>query len=432
MAARDDTLDLALEIDENGEVTTSSRAARRRLAAVAGRWRLLPAAGDLLIWQRDGELAEKARVALAGEIDGSGTLANVLNFLHFSQWDGALSVVAGAMRKTLHFRRGVLLSAASNLPEDRLGALLVRFGQITDDALVAAVREVTPQRRLGTVLVERGLVTTHDLYEAVRRQVEEIFFSMLLVKQGAFYFTKQTDDAQVTSRLHLDTQSLLLEGLRRIDEMSYFRAKIPSGQTVLARRSPAPAEEPKGVALTVYRLVDGEKTVDAIARDAKLGEFATTKAAFELVQTAHAQVRDPEELRRDVVPDAALPPDAAGAIIDAYNGAFARLWGALSAKGKLGALRDSVVTFLAGSVRFAELLRDVNVGDDGKLPRRQLLGNVDGLPEGERLSLLQTALSELLMFALFVAGDAIDRREEQELHERVSRALERLPRAISA
>jgi hypothetical protein len=29
---------------------------------------------------------------------------------------------------------------------------------------------------------------------------------------------------------------------------------------------------------------------------------------------------------------------------------------------------------------------------------------------------------------LFVAGDTIDRHEEQELHERVARALEMLPR----
>jgi hypothetical protein len=431
--ARDESIDLTLEIDENGEVSSSSRATRRRLAGASGRWRLLPVAGDLLIWQRDAsETSERARVMLAGEIDGSGTLVNIINFIHFAQWDGALSIVFGGVRKTLQFRRGALLAAASNLPEERLGALLVRFGHITDEDLVVAVREVTPQRKLGLVLVERGLMTTHLLYEAVRRQCEEIFYSVLLVRTGAFYFSKQSDDAQMSTRLHLDTQSLLLEGLRRIDEMSYFREKIPSGKTVLAKRTPAPAEEPKGAAKTVYALVDGERSIDVIARDSHLGEFAATKAAFELVQTGHVTIHDAQDLRRDAVPDAALPADSAGAIIDAYNGAFARLWGALSNKGKLATIRESVGTFLGGSIRFAELLRDVHVGDDGKLPRRQLLLNVDGLPEGERLSLLQSALNELLMFALFVAGDAIDRGEEQELHERVARALEGLPRAISA
>lgn len=430
MATRDEKLDLLLEIDENGDVQTESRATRRRLAAAAGRWRMLPAAGDLIIWQRaDEDRPGRPTVGLAGDIDGPGALANVLNFVHFSQWDGALSIVSGVLRKTLHFRRGQLLSAASNLPEDRLGALLVRFGQIDEAVLAAAVREVTPQRRLGTVLVERGLLSPHDLYEGVRRQVEEIFYSTVLVKSGAFYFVKQVDEAQIVSRLHLDTQSLLLEALRRIDEMSYFRAKVPAFDVVLLRRTPVPSTVLTGAAALVYGLCDGVHALEAVARETKLGEFAATKAAFDLVQTGHVELRAPTAVRVMPVPDAALPADAAVAIIDAYSDALARLWGTLSAKGKLNVLREGVTAFISGSVRFAGLLRDVNIGDDGKLSGRQLLLNVDGLPQGERLSLLQSALSELLMFALFVAGDAIERREEQELHERVAKALERLPRA---
>lgn len=434
MATWDDSLDLTVEVDEDGGIEVASKAARRRLAAASGRWRLLPSAGDLLLLQRVDEAAgdhgkPPPGVGLCGEIDGPGALANVLNFVHFSQWDGALSSVAGMTRKSLFFKRGQLLSAHSNLPEDRLGALLVRFGLLREEDLLAAVREVTPQRRLGTILVERGLMSAHDLYEGVRRQVEEIFFSVLLFRRGVFYFIKQLDEAAVSARLHLDTQSLLLEGLRRIDEMSYFRAQLPSAEVVLCRRQPPPAGELEGHALAVYLLVDDNRSLGEVARDSKLGEFAATKAAFELCQTGYLTVRETADLRRAPVPDAALPAAAAGEIIDAYSGALARLYGALSAKGKAAQLREGVTAFLSGSVRFAELFRDVALADDGKLPRRQLLANVDGLPDGERLELLQTALSELLMFVLFVVGDAIDRREQQELHERVAKALERLPRA---
>lgn len=429
MPTWDDNLDLTIDVDENGDLVASSKAARRRLAAAAGRWRLLPTTGDLLLLQRVEERENKVAVGLCGEIDGPGALANVLNFVHFSQWDGALSVHSGMIRKSLFFRRGQLLSAASNLPEDRLGALLVRFGMLTEADLAAAVREVTPERRLGTVLVERGLMTTHDLYEGVRRQVEEIFYSVLLVRRGVFYFVKQVDYALLTSRLHLDTQSLLLEGLRRIDEMSYFRAKLPSCEVVLARRQPPPAGELEGHAFAIYALVNDNRTLGEIARHSKLGEFAATKAAFELLQTGWIAVREAADLRRAPVPDKELPADAAGAIVEAYSGALARLYGAMSARGKLGELREGMKAFLTGTARYADVFRNVTVSDDGKLSARQLVANVDGLPEGERLELLQRALGELLMFVLFIVGDAIDRREQQELHERVAKALERLPRA---
>src|SRR5207249_4658923 len=155
--------------------------------------------------------------ALAGEIGGPGALVDVLNFIHFNQWDGGLWIVSQAVRKALFFEKGQLLSAQSSLVEDRLGNILVRLGKLSSEQLRECSREVTQERRLGTILVERGRVTTHDLYQAVQRQIEEIFHSALLLRLGAFYFTKTLDEAP-PSRLHLDTQSLLLESLRRIDE----------------------------------------------------------------------------------------------------------------------------------------------------------------------------------------------------------------------
>jgi hypothetical protein len=432
MAAKEESLDLTLEIDDNGEVRIASKAVLRRLAALAGRWRLLPAIGDLLLLQRvdeDPRAAARSPIALCGEIDGPGALGNVLNFIQFNQWDGILSLIYGATRKALFFKKGQVLAANSNLPEDRIGALLVRFGMIKEEDLAACIREVTPQRRLGAVLVEKGLMTAAALYDGVKRQTEEIFYSTLLVVRGTFFFVKNLDEASVPTRLHLDTQALLLEGLRRIDEMSYFRAKLPSSDVVLVRRKGAPQKTLEGDALTVYRAIEDGRSLGDIARVTHLGEFAATRAAFELVQTGFIEVHQAtDNLRAEPVPDAQLPADATETIIEAYNGALARLYGTMSQKGKAASLKQGVRAFMAGSARFQDLFRGIVLGDDGTLPRKQLNLNLDGMPDGEKLELLQRGLHELLFFVLFVAGDAIDRHEEQELHERVARALEMLPR----
>src|SRR5688572_8317192 len=245
--------DLLIEIDSSGRVHAPQPVAQR-LAQVAGRWRLAPPLADLLVLEReqqkiDGE--RKSGVMMCGAIDLVGGLANVFTFVHFSQLDGVLDVLAGRTRRTLHFRKGQLLAATSNLPEDRLGALLVRFGLITEEQLVTAAREITPTRRLGNVLVEKELMTSYDAYAGVKTQAEEVFYSVLLIKIGAFYLHRAGEEGSPPARLHLDTQSLLLEGLRRMDEMSHFRGKIPAPDVVMARRTPSPAASPEGNARAV-------------------------------------------------------------------------------------------------------------------------------------------------------------------------------------
>src|SRR5262249_51234789 len=145
----------------------------------------------------------------------------------------------------LAFRRGQLLTASSSVPEERLGAMLVRAGKVSEEQVQDAQRDVTPQRRLGLVLVERDHVTAADLYEVCKRQAEEIFYSVLLLARGPFYFIAALEEDGVAVRLHLDTQALLIEGLARIDEMEFFRQVVPSATVILTRRRPSTPNEPQ-------------------------------------------------------------------------------------------------------------------------------------------------------------------------------------------
>ena len=435
MPPRDD-LGPTIDINGDGFVCVSSEVALRKLASAAGRWRLLPAGGDLLVWQREDEgdpgaggSGPSPGVALCGEIDGPGAVGNVLSFVNMNQWDGTLGLSAGPARKFLYFGRGQLLFATSNVPEDRLGPTLVRVGLLREEDLEQCQKDITAQKRLGNVLIERGFMTSHDLYEGVKRQAEEVFYSVLLFRRGTFFFVKNLQETALPARLVLDTQALLLEGLRRIDEMSFFRAKLPGPEVVLTRRWPPPATELGGHSKTVYNLCDDMLSLGEIARLSSLGEFATTKAAFELAQTGFIEVRQPAELRRQKpVKDKELPADFAGTILDAYNDALARLYGAVLARGKAGSLHKGVSAFVAGNARFAELFNAVELDLDGALPKDKILANLNALPASTRAELLQRGLNEFLFFVLFVAGDAIDGKEWQELRERVARALEGLPR----
>jgi hypothetical protein len=428
MAGADDQ-DPTIDIGKDGDLQGFSRAARRRLKAVSGRYRLLPSPSGLLIFERtDGPHlpsgAKAPAVALAGEITGPGSLVDVLNFIHFNQWDGGLWIASQSVRKALFFEKGQLLSAQSSLVEDRLGHMLVRLGKLAEADLLECSRQVTPERRLGTILVERGLVTTHHLYEAVQRQIEEIFHSTLLLRSGAFYFIRSLDDA-LPSRLHLDTQSLLLESLRRSDEMAYFRVKLPSPDVVLARRPVQRPTDLTGATRAIFELVDDRRTLRELVSASRLGEFEATRAAYELLQRGLVAVRNAAAVVREA-PATLLPTASGRELIDAYSGGLRRLLDLLIERHRPLLLVEGVAAFVTGSARFAAIMEGVVLEPDGSLPAARLTENVRQVAPGEGIARLREALAELLLFVLFLAHDHIDPIDEQAIHEQVVRAVERL------
>ena len=421
-------------VDEQGRITVGP-GAQQRLKPHAGRFRMVPTTGELLILQRlapeqrgDTSVVQAVgpgRVALAGEIDAVGGLVDVVNFISSNAWSGQLAVVDGAQRKTLHFRRGDIRTAASNVPEDRLGTILYRYGMISEEDLTEAVKATSATSKLGQVLVERGKLTPHDLYTYVRKQVEEIFFSILTLRKGTFYFYRAGDDDGPTSQLMLSAKSLLFDGVRRIDEMAYFREKLPSSEVVLVRRTPQPPRDKLGPRESrVYDLVDGVRTLHQIAQVSHLGEFETTKVLYQLLQASYVERREePGSIKLSLGRPGDSIDDMFGRIIDTFNGVFGKIYAAVSAKGKQQALSQGLDSFFGSVADFAPLFVGVSVAADGTLPRSQVRANLQMAPVVNKLDYLHRGLNELLFFELFTAGEAVDRKEEIELHQRLNQIL---------
>jgi hypothetical protein len=431
-----DSRDNLVTIDPDGRVVIGASAARR-LAAHPGRFRVVPTTGELVLLQRvetrtgDSSVVQNVppgRVALAGEIDVGGGLVDVINFIHGNQWSGQLAVVDGATRKTIYFRRGDIRTAASNVPEDRLGAILYRYGVVSEEQLLEAVKATDASTKLGQVLVERGHLTPHDLYTYVRKQIEEIFFTVLVISRGNFYFYRTGDDDGPASQLQISTKTLLFEGVRRIDELSYFREKLPSSEVVLVPRHPQPDEKLGPREQRLLDLVDGARTIEIISRITHLGEFETTKIFYQLLQSGYVQRKE----ARPSIKMAAVKPgdtldDMYGRIIDTFNAVYAKIYAAVAAKGKEQGLLTGLESFFGSVAEFAPLFVAVSLGADGTLPREQIRANLAIAPTDNKLDYLHRGLNELLFFELFTAGEAVDRREEIELHQRLNQILREVP-----
>ncbi len=405
-----------VQIDDQGSMTVPAELTEQ-LATTPGTYRLLPPTANLIILQRSGAAKkEKGRVILSGAIERAGGLVDVLQLIHGNQWTGRLSVFSGTTLKTIHFRRGEITAATSNVPEDRVGAILYRYGMITESVLDSALKSCGPTTRLGQMLVKDKVISAHDLFSYMRKQVEEIFFSTLTMPDGSFSFFRLLNDADaLPSQLKIPTHELLLQGVSRIDELSYFREKLPSPDLALFRRQPAPSKALAEKEKTVLDLVDGVRTVAEITRLSRLGELDATKIIVQLISGGYMQPQTKAQANEE--------------LISTYNRVFAKIFAAVAGRDKAASLVTGVSAFLASEDESGPLFRDVQLETDGTISAKKMLANLGAqpVPAEAQHEFLRHALTELSFFELFFAGEAIgfsDVAFHEELN-RISAALKR-------
>src|SRR5262249_26649071 len=157
-------------------------------------------------------------------------------------------------------------------------------------------------------------------------QVEEIFFSVLALRSGAFYFYRSDEDHGPVSQLSLPTKQLLFEAVRRIDELAYFREKLPSAEMILQRRLPPPAQKLDAREERVVRLVNGVRDIATIARLSHLGEFETTKVLYRLLTSGFVETKHQPVVKMQPQRVGDSIEDIYKKVVDAFNEVYAKIY----------------------------------------------------------------------------------------------------------
>src|SRR5215470_11428940 len=77
----------------------------------------------------------------------------VLKNIYSGSQTGALAVRRDSIEKRIVFDQGLVVSAASNAPEDDFGELLIRIGRLSPSQLDEISGSVTPAKPLSQALV---------------------------------------------------------------------------------------------------------------------------------------------------------------------------------------------------------------------------------------------------------------------------------------
>lgn len=131
---------------------------------------------------------------------------------------GILTIKNGKQIRSIYIKDGKIISASSNLQEERLGEMLVKAGMITQreyDISVNILKETG--KRQGAILVDAGFLTPKELFEGLKYQVKEIIFSIFMLDEGEYKYVPGQIPRQVIP-LQINTVELISEMIQRIKD----------------------------------------------------------------------------------------------------------------------------------------------------------------------------------------------------------------------
>ena len=371
-------------------------------------------------------LLRAEHVSLYGTLEGFG-IADLFSLLNMSRHTGLLLLIAGQAQKSIYFRRGEIVFAGSNLPEDRLGQVLYRTGKLSREALDEAERHVRPEQRFGAMLLERKLIDSSSLLWGVKYQAEEIVYSVFRLQRGSFFFFDGDFVEDELAAFSIDTNNVLMEGYQRVDELGLIGEHIRGHGTVLRPTGRKADAKLSDRLMRVLALVDGRTTVEELVRATGWGEFNTFKVLYKLLKAGLVEVQD-EAPRK---PAASEDPSTREiqALVETYNRAFMLLRDVLRAKAvdvDLGRVFEVFRRAASDSTR--SVFHGLVLGSSRRMSAEQLLDNVDHLllleaaslragdpPADRRRKLVLQALSEWTAFQTLVVRNLLPAVEAGEL-----------------
>ena len=399
-----------LRIDGTGTVHPLGRAASQQLRPRAGEWRLIASPHDLIIARSMS--SGDAVLKLAGEIRTPGALSDIVALAAQSGWIGELIVLAEAGTRSFYFDHGSVIHASTTVAEERIGETLYRFGVLTRDQLEAVVlKSAETNKRLGETAIDLGMVPADTLYAMMARQVEEIFFSAVQVSDGAFYFFDRYDDKSIVRRHNLNAGGLLMEAARRMDEMRFFREKIPNDSFIPVAVPGRKVPDDLG---DVFAKMDGVRSIADIGRSIGQLEFEVTRAAFQLVSSGCAYVIAPR-------------PRGPEAIAEAFNPSIAAIHEKCDEAGKGNEIREGLSRFATGGGIYDPLFMGAGPAMvDGTLKPVRMASNMAMLAGEDPDAWLVGLMNDYVGFALFQAESLLPRDAQAALTAQVMELLKPL------
>jgi uncharacterized protein DUF4388 len=237
-------------------------------------------------------------MAIEGPLQDIG-IHDVFQLLDLARKSGRLTVRSDARANEgrVYFQAGAVVHATMRDNPHRLTVLLRKAGKVSQKEIDAAgeAQEAGDKRRIGEILIASGAVTRRDVERYMRQGIESVVFDLFSWKEGSFSFSDGIeDDVQIDAAVRVSTESLLMEGARRIDEWSRMQDRIPDADVVPALAEPRTGAESfidlRPAEWEIVTLIDGLHSLRDIAAELALSEFEVAKTVYGMLSTGLIEI----------------------------------------------------------------------------------------------------------------------------------------------
>jgi len=199
---------------------------------------------------------------------------DLLQWVSQSRKTGTMVIEGKKYSKKVYFREGKVIAAASDNPKEFLSYYLVGWGYVSDDELQELLdMQERHGTMLGELLVIVGRLSREELDHVLRVKTEEAIYELFLWKEGDFRFLANILPAKRFHPLEVAVDTLVMEGVRRLDEWERIRAVIPGDDWIPKLVRAVEVKSLGETELAFLREINGANSLERIALNCKAPLF---------------------------------------------------------------------------------------------------------------------------------------------------------------
>lgn len=265
-------------------------------------------------------------MALKGSIKEFG-LSEIFQLIFHQKKEGLLHLEKEHDSFSICFKDGKVVRAYEGDRDETLGKNLTKAKILSPDQLVISrYRQENTNKSLEGVLVDLEFVSPEELKRLTRLFTEEAIFKVFDWKAGEYEFEQKDVSFNPMLVQPLDTQFILMEAVRQMDEWPLLVKKVGSRKSVFEKMSPSSnasdsnnpqeeqrktgdpfgdldgetGEEDSGEEDWLLQQIDGQQTVQAIIDQAQLGVFAVYQKIAELLSEKVIREKKDQHLDEEI------------------------------------------------------------------------------------------------------------------------------------
>jgi len=326
------------------------------------------------------------------------TVPDLFRSLLRSNETGSVSLDAIGRNDVVYFNEGKIISATSTDGDTGLGEILLRSGEIDLQQYDSAMERLVVARRIGAVLVDLGYLAPDDLIRAVERQANAIVLNAMSYRTGSYTieFTGELPEGVIS--LPLNTERLILDGVRRIEYWSLIFRGIGRLDRLL---EVVPGALTRSYALElndeeshILSFFAEPQSVEAVCARSYLSNFLTCRTLWGLLSVnllQDAESAAVSEKRAAVETEYELEAD-----VERYNRVFQQMFGLVFQKvgDHVYDFTDRIVAHLSPST--LPYLSGMTLVNESRIDFDQLLNNLIASGSEDQGAVVHMVLNELL------------------------------------